>query len=249
MRPVTSRVFWLVIAIVALALPAHAQQIATEQNRRDAFQFYRVGQEFLSGEQFERAAEQFSNAVQKDGLLTLAHYGLGQSYMGLRRYASAAKAYGDCLEAFKALHGLQQSHRFEVERQRNDEIRELRENIRSLAQAGRNLRATQAEARMRDLERQKTALEAPFQAPAEVLLALGSAFFRNGQREEAEAEWTAAIAVNPKLGEAHNNLAVVFMETGRYREAQDAIKTAEKNGFKVNPQLKDDLKKASANPR
>jgi hypothetical protein len=70
-----------------------------------------------------------------DELLTVAHYGLGQSYMGLRRYATAAKAYRDCLEAFKTLHGLQQSHRFEVERQRDDEIKALNENIRSLTQA------------------------------------------------------------------------------------------------------------------
>jgi tetratricopeptide (TPR) repeat protein len=240
---------WLLIALIGIATPSVAQQIATEQNRREALQLYRVGQEFLSGEQFEKAAEQFSKAAQKDALLTVAHYGLGQSYMGLRRYASAAKAFGDCLEAFKALHGLQQSHRFEVERQRDDEIRALRENIRSLAQAGQGLRATQAEARVRDLERQKTSIESAFQPPAEVLLSLGSAFFRNGQREAAEAEWMAAIGVNPKLGEAHNNLAVVYMQTGRYREAQDAVKAAEKNGFRVNPQLKDDIKKASATPR
>jgi Tfp pilus assembly protein PilF len=249
MRPIPWRT-WLVTALLSVAtIPAGAQQIATEQNRREALQFYRAGQEFLSGEQFEKAAEQFAKSVQKDGLLTVAHYGLGQSYMGLRRYASAAKAYGDCLEAFKALHSLQQSHRFEVERQRDDEIKALRENIRSLSQAGQALRATQAEARVNDLERQKTSIEATFQPPAEVLLALGSAFFRNGQREAAEAEWRAAIGVNPKLGEAHNNLAVVYMQTGRYREAQDAIKAAEKNGFRVNPQLKDDLKKAAATPR
>ena len=50
----------LVTALLGLAVSAGAQQIATEQNRREALQFYRVGQEFLSGEQFERAAEQFS---------------------------------------------------------------------------------------------------------------------------------------------------------------------------------------------
>jgi Tfp pilus assembly protein PilF len=232
----------LATALLALATTSGAQQIATEQNRREALQSYRVGQEFLSGEQFEKAAEQFSKAVQKDGLLTLAHYGLGQSYMGLRRYASAAKAYGDCLDAFKSLHALQQSHRFEVERQRDDEIRELRENIRSLSQAGQGLRATQAEARMRDLEKQKTALEAAFQPPAEVLLALGSALFRNGDAQAAALQWEAAIVSNPKLGEAHNNLAVVYMQTGRLADAEREIKLAEKNGFRVHPQFKDDLK-------
>jgi len=233
---------WFVTALLGLAVSAGAQQIATEQNRREALQLYRVGQEFLSGEQFEKAAEQFSKSVHKDALLTVAHYGLGQSYMGLRRYASAAKAYGDCLEAFKALHGLQQSHRFEVERQRDDEIKALKENIRSLNQAGQTLRATQADARITDLERQKTSIEATFQPPAEVLLALGSAFFRNGDAQAAMVQWEAAIVSNPKLGEAHNNLAVVYMQTGRLADAERELKLAEKNGFRVNPQFKDDLK-------
>ena len=43
----------------------------------------------------------------------------------------------------------------------------------------------------------------------------------------------------------HNNLAVVYMQTGRLAEADAEIKAAEKTGFRVNPQLKEDLKKAS----
>jgi tetratricopeptide (TPR) repeat protein len=233
----------IVIALARMGLPSTAQQLATEPDRRDALQYYRVGQELMSGEQFEKAAEQFSKAIRKDRLLTLAHYGLGQAYMGLRRYASAVKAYSDCLEAFKTLHGLQQAHRFDVERRRDDEIRELKENVRSLTQAGRALRATQAEARVRDLERQKTSLEAAFQPPAEVSLALGSAFFRDGHSDQAEIHWLAAINSNPKLGEAHNNLAVVYLQTDRLDEADQQLKLAEKFGFRVNPQLKQDVKK------
>jgi hypothetical protein len=36
------------------------------------------------------------------------------------------------------------------------------------------------------------------------------------------------------------------MLTQRYAEANSEIKAAEKSGFRVNPQLKEDLKKASA---
>jgi Flp pilus assembly protein TadD len=114
--------------------------------------------------------------------------------------------------------------------------------MRSLAQAGQALRATQAEARMRDLERQKTSMEAGFQAPGEVLLALGSALFRNGDAAAATLQWEAAVISNPKLGEAHNNLAVVYMEAGRFADAERELKLAEKNGFRVSPQFKDDLK-------
>jgi tetratricopeptide (TPR) repeat protein len=233
------------MAIAAVAAPAGAQQIANERERREAVRLYRAGQELLSGEQFEKAAEQFSKAVKKDPLLTRAHYGLGQADMGLRRYASAAKAYGDCLDAFKALHSLQQANRFEVERQRDDEMRELRENIRSLTQAGQALRATQAEARLRDLERQKTAIESAYQPPAAVLLALGSALFRNGNNEQATRHWEGAIASDPKLGEAHNNLAVVYLQAGRIADAEREVALAEKSGFRVNSRFKEDLKKAS----
>ena len=46
----------------------------------------------------------------------------------------------------------------------------------------------------------------------------------------------------PSLGEAHNNLAVVYMLTGRIREAEAAVEKAEAAGFRVNPQLKKDIK-------
>jgi Flp pilus assembly protein TadD len=239
------RIVLLVIAAVLAAVPLAAQQIASEQDRRTALRFYSAGQELLAGEQFAKAVEQFAKATDKDPLLTRAHYGLGQAYMGLRRYASAAKAYGDCLDAFRKLHGLQQANRFEVERQREDEMKELRENIRRMIQAGQGLRATQAEARLRDLERQKTTIEGAYQPPAAVLLARGSALFRNGDTAQATQEWEAAVASDPKLGEAHNNLAVVYMQSGRFSDAQREVTLAEKSGFRVNPQFKEDLKKAS----
>ena len=34
---------------------------------------------------------------------------------------------------------------------------------------------------------------------------------------------------------------MVYLQTGRYDEAQKSVKAAEKVGFKVNPMLKDDI--------
>jgi len=84
-----------------------------------------------------------------------------------------------------------------------------------------------------------------YDTPAEVSLALGSAYFRNGNLGDAEREYKAAIAVNPKLGEAHNNLAVVYLLTDRASLAGDEIKVAEKAGFHVNPGLKQQVKEAA----
>jgi tetratricopeptide (TPR) repeat protein len=236
---------FLLVAALSVASPgiAGAQQLADEQSRRAALEFYERGQQFMAAEQFGQAAEEFIKAVARDPLLTIAHYQLGQAYMNLRRYPSAIKAYGDCIEASRALLSLASAHRFEVEKQRDDEIRVMREVVHQLVQSGQQLKATRAEQHLHDLERQRSSFDGTFRPSAEVLLALGSAHFRNGDREAAEVGWKEAIEVNPKLGEAHNNLAVIYMLTGRSREAREAVRSAERSGFRVNPQLKEDIRK------
>ena len=62
-----------------------------------------------------------------------------------------------------------------------------------------------------------------------------------GRFPEAEREYKATIAADPKTGEAYSNLAVVYLQTGRFDEAERAVKSAEKVGFKVNPMLKEDI--------
>jgi tetratricopeptide (TPR) repeat protein len=235
-----------VVFAAAMAATLAAQRLADAQSRREAIQFYRTGQEFFTAEKFERAAEEFTKAIHKDPLFTLAHYQAGQSYMNLKRYASAIKAFQDCIETTRALYGLAETNRFAVEKQRDDDIREMRESVKMLQQSGHQLLATRAEQHLSDLEKQRTSLNAGYRPPAEVLLSLGSAHFRNGDRDRAEANWKTAIDVNPRLGEAHNNLAVIYMTSGRIADAETEIKAAEKAGFRVNPQLKEDLKKASS---
>ena len=235
----------LVALLATLSIPAAAQTTNTPRNTQ-ALQRYRAGQELLRAEQFEKASREFSAAIELDPLLALAHYGLGQSYMGLRRYASAIPAFVDCREAYRKIIGMRESNRREVETRIDDEIRELQSSIISI-RSGRvkgysETKITELESRIDDLRRMREEHVTVFRPPAEVSLALGSAYFRNGDRDLAETEWKAAIDVNPRLGEAHNNLAVVYMMTNRLDLAERSIEAAEKAGYRVNPQLKQDVK-------
>jgi Flp pilus assembly protein TadD len=240
------------LLIACTAAPAAAQQLADDFSRREALQHYREGQELLSNEQFEKAAEAFQRAIAKDPLLALAHYGLGQSHMALRRFASAIVAFRGARNAYERLASIAQRDQEGVERARADEIRELRESIRAVS-SGRVKTANQdsthvilkLENRIRDLERTQRRNNENFQAPAEVSLALGSAYFRNGDAVDAEREWKAAVEVNPRLGEAHNNLAALYALSGRKREAEAAVRAAEQSGFRVHPQLKEDIRRMS----
>jgi tetratricopeptide (TPR) repeat protein len=239
------------LAAVALLLTLHpfpaAAQLASEHDRREAWRHYRNGQELMLAERFEQAAAEFQAAIDNDRLLTLAHYSLGQAYMELRRFASAAKAYNGCRGAFLTLHGLRERDRVNVERQRDEEIRELQDSIRRLLADPNarmnNLKVARVEARIHELERQRTSNTSGFVSPPELSLALGSAYFRNGQLDEAEREWKVAVAVNSRLAEAHNNLAALYAMTGRRTDAEMAVKSAEKSGFKVHPGLKTDIRK------
>jgi len=138
---------------------------------------------------------------------------------------------------------------FTADQRRDDEIRELKDAIGAVQSgyvkvaSGREVVIAKLEHRLQDLERMKQRGNGTLETPAEVSLALGSAYFRSGDLPSAEREWKAAVNVNSRLGEAHNNLAALYAMTGRKGDAQESVKQAEKSGFQVNPQLKSDIQK------
>jgi tetratricopeptide (TPR) repeat protein len=243
MRSVVALVSALVVGVAAGALA----QTSEAMNRRQAFQHYRNGQELMQAELFEKAEQEFSAAIQLDPLLTLAHYGRGQSFMALKRFASAVQAFVGCREAFSRIFALRQSDTVAVDRRIEEEIRELHQSI-GMVRAGRikgwgEAQVQQLEARLEDLERMRGRRTDRFETPAELSLALGSAYFRNNQPADAEREWKAAVAVNGKLGEAYNNLAALYAMTERKKEAEEAVRAAERARYRVHPQLKDDIRR------
>src|SRR5438874_746974 len=65
-------------------------------------------------------------------LLSLAHYGLAQTYMALKRYASAIQAFTGCRDAYRRLIDMREGNRVETDRRIDDEIRELQTSISML---------------------------------------------------------------------------------------------------------------------
>ena len=237
----------IAVVFVAAFATAASAQVAEELARRQAVERYRTGQDLMSSERYEEAATEFTAAIGLDPLLTLAHYGLGQARMALKQYAAAVTAFRDCRTAYEQIALLQQRNAGESERRRQDEINELKDSINRIRTGQiKNASPSQAErmeARVNDLERTRRTTADRLQIPAELSLALGSAHFRAGQREDAEREWKAAVAVNNRLGEAHNNLAALYAMSGRKREAEEAVRAAERARFQVHPQLKADIQK------
>ena len=227
------------VVLVIVASPAFAQVVPDEANRRAAVERFWAGQELLQAERWERAATEFRAAIALNSLLTDAHYGLGQSQMGLRRYTSAALAFQSCLEAARRVHTLREKARVENDRMIWEEVDEIRDTIRRRRDS--DLRSRQLDQYVSTLLRSRSSLGLPFEPPAPVLLALGSAHFRNGDRVRAEYYWREATRIDDEFGEAWNNLAAVYAATARRAEAREALARAEQAGYRVNPRLKEEI--------
>ena len=239
------KIMSIAIVFVLSAAAVTSGQAAEEISRRQALDHYRSGQDLMVAERYQQAADEFTAAIALDPLLTLAHYGLGQANMALKQYPAAVRAFVACREAYEQIAVLRIRNTAESERRRTDEINELKDSINRIRTGQiKNASPGQAErmeARVNDLERTRRTSADRMQIPAELSLALGSAYFRNGQREDAEREWKAAVSVNDRLGEAHNNLAALYAMSGRKKEAEAAVRAAERARFRVNPQLKADI--------
>lgn len=248
------------------ATAADCPEPAEEARRQEAFRIYRSGATLLLEEKWSEAEETLRAAIRLDPLLPLAHYGIGQADMALHRYPEAVQAFTASREAFRCASALSSAERIEADKRRDQEVRELREAVRtlekqrlvahsipwkeinkdappSLPETSRTIQ--QLESRIAELERWK---RRGYEVPPEVALALGSAHFQSGALADAEREYRAVLQADPKSGDAHNNLAVVCMLTGRLDEAEREVALAEKAGVPVHPRLKEEIRRRKQGP-
>jgi tetratricopeptide (TPR) repeat protein len=239
-------VLFLMTIVVASAVPIYPLQLS-ERDQHLASQHFKRGMEALVSERYDAAETEFKAAVAIDRLYDAAFYGLGQTYMATKRYPDALKAYLASRDAFQAATAAEALAGSEADRRLRDQIEALKDNERNLTRLATGVGAQtiidQIRAQIQQLESRKgrRAGATPPPIPAGLSMAIGSAHFRLNDIPNAEKEYKAALEVNPNFGEAHNNLAVVYLITGRAAEADTEVKAAEKAGFQVNPKLKKDI--------
>jgi Tfp pilus assembly protein PilF len=246
----------IAVALLLSAAPALAAAqapipVPSVRDHTEAMRHLHRGQENLRAEQWDKAEVEFRAAVKLEPTMEMAHYGLGQAAMNTKRFPAAVAAYQACRDAFLTNRARLATHDLHAERLLDDQIRAL-EDERTLLATGRVV--AMLSSGPADLDRRIAEMRAARYhdatampgVPAWISLALGSAYFRSGSMADAEREYRETLKADPKIGEAHNNLAVVCLQTGRFQEADVELKAAERAGFRVNPQLKEDVKKALA---
>ena len=231
-----------------------------------AAEAFAAGVEHVAAERWPEAERAFLNTLVLDSGMPLAHYGLGQARMAVKRYDEAAAAFEASREAFLcAAHLTRESERAE-QRRLDAALATLRDSLREMdrerfthsmieweeVNGDEKPRLSEAERRRQAIETQIAGLERLKRrgtgVPPEVDLALGSAYFNMGALGDAERQFSAVLAADPESGDAHNNLAVVFMLTGRLAEAERSVEAAEKRGVAVSERLKEELRLRKSRP-
>ena len=232
------------LTLVAVMLLAPAVPAQTQADRERARIQNKLAWEDMRAEQWERAIKSFQAAIAIDPSFEIPYYGLGRAHMAMKNFQFAIDSYEKCRDLFRAQAGRQFTNVQEAQRYRRDRITEIDEQVRQVqsmrpsAQQSDMLRQLQDQ--RRDIEESLTRGNDATLAstvPAYVSLALGSAYFRAGRLSDAEREYKATVESDRKSGEAHSNLAVVYLETERFDLALSSIQAAKKTGFKVNPEL------------
>ncbi len=231
-------------------VPAFAQQTPrADANVERARTHYFRAWENMRAEAFDVAAQEFGAAIELYPKYALAHYGLGRAYMSLRRYNDAIRALSACSTIYSEQTSRVFTNQLDANRQRQDRLMELQDLRTQYSKGPQNAGTADT---MRQIDNairmtgnafdrgQNVPIETP--VPSFVSLSLGSAYFRSEQFDEAEHQYRAAINADAKAGEAHNNLAVILMMKAQYADALAELKAAEKAGFRVNPELKDQIK-------
>lgn len=241
-----------VLLIALFSAPALAQPNARDRANGP----YVKGLAELRQEEFDAAAKSFEAAVGIDATFDMAYYMLGRTHLARKQYDAAVYALEKCRNLHQADATRSFTDKQEGQRLRRERIAGLDQLIadtQAAAQRPENsarrsslleqVRQYQERKRqIQDLDRSDDLSPARL-VPAFVSLSLGSAYFRSGRLADAETAYLAALGADPKVGEAHNNLAVVYMETGRFDEAERAITAAERAGIRVPPALKEELAK------
>lgn len=249
----------LIQLLLVVLLQSPAPRTTPTPDLQRAQQHARTGWTRVDAKDFAAAAQAFEAALQIYPEYADALHGLGKTRMALKHYAAAASALERCRDSYSRLGTQDAEHRLLANRAREHRLTELRRRLAefetpSLSSGTGRGGTPSISTEVLDIKQQIRAIQGerepgpatgqPTPVPAFVSLALGSAYFRLERLGDAEREFRAALAVDPTFGEAHSNLALVCLLTGRAAEAQAHVRLAEEAQFKVSPELKRQIRDA-----
>lgn len=185
----------LLAALITLSGCTNAEKAKAEHVSR--------GEAYLKDLKYQEASLEFRNAIQIDGNMAAAHWGLARAFEGLQRYPEMIDELRKTLQIDKS----------------NQEARVKLGNYYLAASMGRQELITEAE------RLAKEALDMdPNHIEAHILM--GSVLFTRKDTEKAFAELNRAIELNPSRIESYLSMARFYVVTKENNKAEELYKKA-----------------------
>jgi tetratricopeptide (TPR) repeat protein len=185
----------LLLAVLALSGCTNAEKAKTEHVRR--------GDAYLKDQKYQEASLEYRGALQIDGNMAAAHWGLAQAFEGLQRVPEMIEELRRTVELDK----------------NNLDARIKLGNYYLFASKGQAQLIDEAERLAKEiLDRDPKNIEGH--------ILMGSIFFARNDRDKAFAELNHAIELNPNRVESYLSLAKFYVVTGDRNKAEELLKKA-----------------------
>lgn len=243
------------IGIVVLALPLFTQDSANIDEASLIINFKRANPLYLDGsKQFtkgnlEKAENKLLAALEIMPVHADASFVMAQLQLKRKEFS---KALASITAAEKNYSSISKFHAVTYQQYLQD-LRQkrqgLQEQLGRMEDALRNVSPEQkgsVEEAMKsislNIQQIDFLLKSPFpeaiEVPAGYFYIHGNILYQMGMLDDAAARYREALRLDPRLGSAYNNLALVSFSRGRYEEALDCLLRAEGAGVKINPEFK-----------
>lgn len=247
---------WLVVVVLA------ASSVAAQDASRLALARSRVaeGQKLVQKGDLEAAEKRFRQALDLYPDLPAGYLGLGRVLCLAKRFGEAIPVLKEAQERYVRWQQMAASTELEARQEAADRARQFADLMRlqqgKTPATGAGSRPTGlspmtnlARARMATeefLARRRWQAETMAAIPAEVFYLLGLARLRTGDRQGGVNDLYLCVALDPKNGPAHYNLAVALLAEGDPWTAKEHLEQARALKVTPHPQFVQDLERALA---
>ena len=185
----------LLLAVLALSGCTNAEKAKAEHVRR--------GDAYLKEQKYQEASLEYRGALQIDGNMAAAHWGLAQAFEGLQRFPEMIESLRKTIELDK----------------NNLDARIKLGNYYLAASKGQPNLIDEAERLAKEtLDRDPNNIEGH--------ILLGSVLFSRNDRDKAFAELNRAVALNPNRVESYLSLAKFYIVTNERNKAEELYRKA-----------------------